>query len=65
MRALKFIRGHVIFTLRYDQFYQMKNTSKLISGLVKLVLIGQTNQYTICGNSGSQSELIFRSGENY
>ena len=26
MRALEFIRGHVIFKLRYDHFYQMKTT---------------------------------------
>ena len=25
MRALKFITGHVIFKLRYNQIYQMKN----------------------------------------
>ena len=26
MRALKFITGHVIFKLRYNQIYQMKTT---------------------------------------
>ena len=26
MRALEFIRGHVIFKLRYNQIYQMKTT---------------------------------------
>ena len=26
MRALKFIRGHVIFKLRYNQIYQLKTT---------------------------------------
>ena len=26
MRALKFITGHVIFKLPYDQIYQMKTT---------------------------------------
>ena len=26
MRALKFITGHVIFKLRYNQIYQLKTT---------------------------------------
>ena len=26
MRALEFIRGHVIFKLRYNQIYQLKTT---------------------------------------
>ena len=29
MRALKFITGHVIFNLRYDQIYQWKPPLKL------------------------------------
>ena len=27
MRALEFIKGHVIFKLSYDQIYQMKTTN--------------------------------------
>ena len=27
MRALKFIRGHVTFKLRYNQIYQLKTTT--------------------------------------
>ena len=30
MRALEFIRGHVIFKLRYNQIYQLKTTLVLI-----------------------------------
>ena len=30
MRALEFIRGHVIFKLRYGQIYQMKTTNKTL-----------------------------------
>ena len=42
MRALRFIRGHVIFKLRYDQIYQMKTTLDL---------------WTKFGNSGHSDEL--------
>ena len=31
MRALEFIRGHVIFKLRYNQIYQLKTTLMILS----------------------------------
>ena len=38
MRALKFIRGHVIFKLRYNEIYQMKPPQvdiKMLSNVLK------------------------------
>jgi hypothetical protein len=36
MRALKFITGHVIFKLCYNQIYQLKNTVMCLKEIIKL-----------------------------
>ena len=37
MRALEFIRGHVIFKLRYDQIYQMKTTQETYECVMEIM----------------------------
>ena len=51
MRALKFITGHMIFKLRYNQIYQLKTTVLEIESFLKKPYFIIITQICICPNS--------------
>ena len=58
MRALKFITGHVIFKLRYNQIYQLKTTHLLQSADWTIVkqLLGSCQ--AVVRQSGSGQSVV-------
>ena len=49
MRALKFITGHVIFKLRYNQIYQLKTTkTSLLQDFITMNCVTFTSFFSEC-----------------